>query len=243
MQSPALSFIQDNPHHDTREKKQSIEEVCSPQNFLVLIKGGAKAIYQRRREIWRESKCPATYKEHKMMYHFMLGMPAHEVINPNSHNQGARASEKEISDMEQIRNESLMNRDIIFLSLKDVYDNFNLKTMRMFEWAVDRGMTEETSMVVFHDDEYCLRPEVLQTICEKTFRSNSSLYAGSVYWRHPSYDIQKGFDGSFAPYFGGWLYALSSDLVKEIAYHEGTTFASMNLGFSEDLQVGKWVKN
>ena len=43
---------------------------------------------------------------------------------------------------------------------------------------MDRGMKDETSVVVLHDDEYCLRPEVLQTICEDSVRLNSSLYAG-----------------------------------------------------------------
>ena len=59
--------------------------------------------------------------------------------------------------------------------MKDVYEDFYLKTMRIFEWAVDRGMTDETSVVILHDDEYCLRPEVLQTVCEDTVRSDSSL--------------------------------------------------------------------
>ncbi len=69
-----------------------------------------------------------------------------------------------------------------FLSLKDVYDDFYLKTMRIFEWAVDRGMSNETSVVVLHDDEFCLRPKVLQTLCEGAIEANSSLYAGNYLW-------------------------------------------------------------
>ena len=98
-------------------------------------------------------------------------------------------------------------------------------------------------MVVFHDDEYCLRPEVLQSICEDATNSNSSLYAGHNLWKTAAYKQQNGSDGTFAPYFSGWLYALSSDLVRAIASDPRTLFTSMNLGYAEDLQVGKWVQN
>ena len=216
---------------------------CDPQNFIVLIKAGSKSKYQQHRKIWRDSTCPSLYKQHGVNYRFMLAMPAHEIIDPNGHNQGKRASSKEILDMKTLQNESTAHKDMIFLSIKDVYEDFYLKTMRIFEWAVDRGMKDETSAVVIHDDEYCLRPEVLQTICKDTVRSNSSLYAGDYLWDTAAYEMQKGFDGSFAPYFSGHMYALSSDLVKDIAYSPDTLFTSQNLGYAEDLQVGKWVHN
>ena len=225
-------------------QKPTHAQVCVPQNFLVLIKAGSKSKYQQRREVWRNSTCPSSYKQHEVNYHFMLAMPAHEIIDPNGHNQGKRASIEEIKDMKMLQNESIAHKDMIFLPLKDVYDDSNLKVINMIRWAVDRGMNDETSVVVLHDDEYCLRPEVLQTICEDTVRSNSSLYAGGYnLWEKAGYDIQKGFDGSFAPYFSGALYALSSDLVRDIAYSPDTLFTSQNLGYAEDLQVGKWVQN
>jgi len=181
--------------------------------------------------------------KHNMSYQFMLAMPAHEQINPNGHNQGARASAKEILDMKTIRNESSVHQDMEFLALKDVYDDSNFKVIRMLEWAVDRGMTNKTSMVVLHDDEYCVRPKVLQAICENVTRSGSSLYAGAHLWQTAGYEIQKAFDGSFYPYFSGLLYALSSDLVSDIVYDPETLFTSMYMGYAEDLQVGKWVQN
>jgi len=216
---------------------------CDPQNFIVLIKAGSKSKYQQRRKIWRDSTCPSSYKQYGLNYHFMLAMPAHEIIDPNGHNQGKRASDEEIKDMKMLQNESIVHKDMIFLPLKDVYDDSNLKVISMIRWAVDRGMTDKTSVVVIHDDEYCLRPEVLQTVCEDTVRSNSSLYAGDYLWEKAYYEMQKGFDGSFAPYFSGHLYALSSDLVRDIAYSPDTLFASQNMGYAEDLQVGKWVQN
>ena len=219
-------------------------QLCNPQNFLVLIKSGAKAQYQKRRVIWRDSTCPSSYNEHNMTYRFMVGMPAHELIDPNSHKQAARASPIEISDMIKLENESNDNGDITFLSLKDVYTDFSFKTLRIFEWAVDRGMTINTSIVILHDDEYCLRPDVLQTICEDVMiASNSRLYSGDILWEEAGYQQQYGFDGSFSPYFSGHLYALSSDLVKDIVYDPNTIFTSKNLGYAEDLQVGKWVEN
>jgi len=219
-------------------------QVCDPQNFLVLIKAGAKSKYQQRRKIWRESTCPSTYKQHGVNYRFMLAMPAHEIIDPNGHNQVKRASSKEIKDMKMLQNESIAHKDMIFLPLKDVYDDSNLKVISMIRWAVDRGMNDETSVVVIHDDEYCLQSNVLQTICEDTVRLNSSLYAGGYsLWEKAGNEMQKGFDGSFAPYFSGALYALSSDLVRDIAYNPDTLFTSQNLGYAEDLQVGKWVHN
>ena len=168
---------------------------CDPQNFIVLIKAGSKSKYQQRREVWRNSTCPSSYKQHGVNYHFMLAMPAHEIIDPNGHNQGKRASIEEIRDMKMLQNESIMHKDMIFLPLKDVYDDSNLKVISMIRWAVDRGMNDETSVVVIHDDEYCLQSNVLQTICEDTVRSNSSLYAGDYLWEKAYYEMQKGFDG------------------------------------------------
>ena len=92
---------------------------CDPQNFIVLIKAGAKSKYQQRREVWRNSTCPSSYKQHGVNYHFMLAMPAHEIIDPNGHNQGKRASIEEIKDMSILRNESRLHHDMVFLSIKE----------------------------------------------------------------------------------------------------------------------------
>ena len=93
------------------------KKACNPSNFLVLIKSGAKTIYQERRDMWRNSTCPTTYSEHGMPYQFIIGMPAYEEIDPNSHNQGHRASDREILAMEKLEKESHDNRDIHFLGL------------------------------------------------------------------------------------------------------------------------------
>ncbi|KAL7542185.1 hypothetical protein ACHAWF_007111, partial [Thalassiosira exigua] len=214
-------------------------------SFLVLIKGGAKSKYQQRREIWRNSKCPASYKRHNISYRFMLTMPTHQNIDVNSHNQGARASKAETSNMAELRDELMVHKDMVFLLMKDVYTDFSFNTLRTFQWAVDRGMNEDLSVVVLHDDELCLRPSVLRSMCKEATRANSSLYAGTIYWKEADYEIQnqKGLDGSFTPYFDGHLYALSRDLVTATAYHPETVFTSMNLGFVEDFQVGMWVRN
>ena len=99
--------------------------------------------------------------------------------------------------------------------------------MSILEWAVFRGKSNEISMVVLHDDEYCLRPQVLQSICEDVMvKSNSSLYAGYNFWPSVGLESQRGFDGSFAPYFGGYLYVLSSDLVRSIVFDPATIFTS-----------------
>lgn len=242
----AQSSYNDNIHGNEGHKEtQEPNEICSPKNFLVLVKGGSKSKYQQRRTIWRNTTCPETYKQSNMVYKFMLAMPFHEIIDPNSHNQAKRASNAEIEDMEKIEEEAQMEQDIEFLPLEDVYENSNLKVISMLRWAVDRGMTSGTSVVIVHDDEFCLYPEVMSRICLKALQSNTSFYAGlrGLLWRTPGYEQQKAFDGSFTPYFGGWLYALSSDLVRDIAYDPKTLFTSTNLGYAEDLQVGRWVQN
>ena len=94
----------------------------------------------------------------------MHAMPAHEQIDQNSHNQAARASDREILDIETLQNESSVHKAMHFLSMKDVYDDFSFKTMRILEWAVDGGMMDETSMVVLHDNEFCLRTRILETL-------------------------------------------------------------------------------
>jgi hypothetical protein len=218
-------------------------DACDPRNFLVLIMAGARAEYQKRRSRWRESTCPASYAASNVTYRFILAMPAHEMIDPNGHNQANRASVEEISDMAKLRDEYRDHGDVVILSLKDVYSENALKMLRGIEWAAERGMTSDTSIVVKHDDEYCLRPEVLGGICRKTNLSNSSLYAGNYLWSNASYESQKGLDGSFAPYFSGWLYALSSDLVQDIAHDPNSVLTAMNVGYMEDLQMGWWVKN
>ena len=136
-----------------------------------------------------------------------------------------------------------MHGDMEFLSQKDIYNEFSFKTMRILEWAADRGMSSNTSIVMLHDDEFCLQPEVLQNICMEATSSNQSLYAGNSFWGTPGYEAQKGFDGSFAPYFAGHMYALSADLVRDITNDHANLFALKNLGYAEDVQVGRWVKN
>ena len=170
-------------------------------------------------------------------------MPAHEMIDPNEHSQSHSTSSEEISDMAKLRDEYRDHGDVVFLSMMDVYNNIALKELRSLEWAADRGMTSDTSIVVKHDDEYCLRPGVLREICRKANISNSSLYAGKYLWSNAEYEQQKGFNGSFAPYFSGWLYALSSDLVRDIAHDPNSVLTAMNVGYAGDLQVGWWVKN
>ena len=45
------------------------------------------------------------------------------------------------------------------------------------------------------------------------------------------------------PYFSGWLYALSLDLARNIAYDPNSFLEEMNAPSAEDLQMGRWVKN
>lgn len=198
--------IHKEPHHHERDPDY---DACDPRNFLVLVMSGAKATYQKRRRIWRDGPCPASYAAHNITYRFILAMPEHETIDPNSHNQGKVASSIEISDMAVLGDEYRDHGDVVFLSMKDVYEDLSLKTLRGIEWAVDRGMTHGTSIVVKHDDEYCLQTEVLRGICLNSTGSRSSLYAGWYLWSSAGWESQKGLDGSFVPYFSGLLMILS----------------------------------
>ena len=47
----------------------------------------------------------------------------------------------------------------------------------MLDWAEDMGMVNATSMVVIHEDDYCLYPRVSYENV-----THSSLYAGSYLW-------------------------------------------------------------
>jgi hypothetical protein len=235
--------IHGEPRQDSSRGRDPNYDPCDPRNFLVLINAGAKAEYQKRRSRWRESPCPSYYAASNVTFRFLLAMPAHEMIDPNGHNQDNRASAQEISDMVKLQDENLDHGDLVILSLKDVYNDNALKILRGLEWAAERGMTSNTSIVIKHDDEYCLRQEVLQDLCRKTNLANSSLYAGNYLWSTARYEMQKALDGSFAPYFSGWLYALSSDLVLDIAHDPKSVLTAMNVGYMEDLQMGWWVKN
>lgn len=251
LESPVHQYQQlnlksaENNNIDTPEQSPSSSWNCDPSNYLVLLKSGTVEKYQKRRAQWRESDCPAIYNQFNITYRFMLGLPAHEEIDPKEHDQFKRASQEEVEDMIRIHSEVVNYTDTEILSMKDVYNDFHLKTLRMFEWAVDRGMTGNTSMVVFHDDDFCLEPNVLQAACERVSSdtTKTSLYGGVYLWDVPVYDQQKHFDGSFAPYFSGNLYALSSDLVQDIARDPASFFTSVVATNSEDLQVGAWVLN
>lgn len=253
----ATPIKKDDARYDTHLKRrrrdgwwsttqQNINQVCNPKNYVVLVKAGPEAKYQQRRTIWRNSECPTTYKKYGVNYRFMIAMPAHEDIKASSHNQFKRSSGEEILDMHLLQNESAVHRDITFLPLRGFYDDSYLKVINMLWWVMDRGMEDDTSIVIINDDEFCLEPRVLQTICEdvRTRSSNSSLYAGSYVFDDPeAYDGQKGLDGSFVPFMSGNMYALSSDLVIDIVLDQQTIFTSTNVINAEDLQVGRWVKN
>ena len=86
---------------------------------------------------------------------------------------------------------------MVFLALKDVYNDFHLKVVRILEWAVDRQMTHKTSMVILHDDEFCLELNKLQTICKNTPHFTSSLYGGNYFWNNATAAVgsQKKYGG------------------------------------------------
>jgi hypothetical protein len=71
--------------------------------------------------------------------------------------------------------------------------------------------------------------------------SGSSLNAGTYLWTSAEYNIHKGLDGTFVPYFSRWLYALSSDLARDIAYDPNSVLEGMYAGYAGDLQLGRWV--
>lgn len=227
---------------EMRPRAVAQAERCDPRNFLVLIKAASVAKYQKRRAEWRNSTCPTTYRQFNITYRFMLGLPLHSAMNPRSHDQNRRDNDFEVSDTSRIFNESEEHGDMEILSMRDVYDDIWLKELRIVEYAADRAMADSTSMVVLHDDEYCLRPEVLRDICVDD-DAEASVYAGKYLWSTPWYDSQNGTDGRFAPYHTGWVYALSADLARDIAYDVRNKMAAMNWGHAGDLQMGVWVKN
>ncbi|EJK59151.1 hypothetical protein THAOC_20664 [Thalassiosira oceanica] len=219
-----------NHHEDHRTAS------CDPSNFLVMIKAGATRKYHTRREVWRNSTCPELYRNNSVRYRFMLGMPAHEMIDPASHNQHKRSNLDEIEDMGRLEKEASEYRDMEFLPLRDVYEDFYLKTLNMFKWAATIGMDDDTSMVVIHDDEYCFQPEILRGLCQDATSNNQSLYAAA-------YEAQNGTDGSFSPYFSGNLYALDSWLIRSIAHDPRSPFATKTKALAEDVVAGKWVED
>jgi len=115
-----------------------IEQACNPKNVLVLIKSGSTSRYQSRREDWRNSTCPSSYKQHGVNYHFMLGLPAYERINPQSHFQAKKPSEEELKDLLMLQDESTAHKDVIILPLKDVYEDIFIKTINIFRWGIER---------------------------------------------------------------------------------------------------------
>lgn len=218
------------------------EATCDPRNYLVLVKAGSKAKYAARRTVWRNSECPSLLARHNITYRFMLAMPAHATIDPNGHNSGAKANEEEVSAMRALRDESAEHGDMEFLPLRDEYELSNLKVHSMLRWAAGWGMDDRSSIVVVTDDEYCLNPDVMRTMCVNATKSNASLYAGGLsFWDFGTKDTIAS-DGSFAPYFAGALYALSADLVKDFATDPAYLFSSSNVIYAEDTQVGHWVK-
>ncbi|EJK55448.1 hypothetical protein THAOC_24821 [Thalassiosira oceanica] len=231
------------PNHHEDHHKDHRTASCDPSNFLVMIKAGATRKYHTRREVWRNSTCPELYRNNSVRYRFMLGMPAYEMIDPASHNQHKRSNLDEIEDMGRMEKEASEYRDMEFLPLKDVYEDFYFKTLNMIKWAATIGMEDDTSMVVIHDDEYCFQPEILRGLCLDATSNNQSLYAGSYLWSEANYEAQNGTDGSFSPYFSGHLYALDSWLTRSIAHDPRSPFASKTKASAEDVVAGKWVED
>lgn len=212
---------------------------CS--HMLVGIKSAASGEqYKRRRNEWRESPCRSFYREAGIQYKFVVGLPVHNSIDPRSHNQGSRFSDTEHQDLASLKNESEVYEDIKIIPVLDLYNYLFLKTFRNIEWLSSQTTSP---IVIIHDDEYCVNTTELSNLCEVAAETTDYIYAGHNLWGAPSYDSQKGHDGSFAPYFSGWLYVLSTRLARSIVAEDDFAHSLLqgNAPFSEDVQVGRWA--
>jgi hypothetical protein len=170
----------------------------------------------------------------------MVGLPLHQKFDPKSNNPAARATPKEIEDMISLREERKTFGDIVVLPVRDVYEDLFVKTFQILDWTAREAKGE---LVALHDDEYCANVQELEKMCQEAVFGNADLYGGYHLWRTPGYEIQKGFDGSFSPYFSGWISVLSRNLVNGIVNDPESILSAIYASHSEDLQVGRWVEN
>mmetsp|Transcript_14412 Transcript_14412/g.23814 ORF Transcript_14412/g.23814 Transcript_14412/m.23814 type:complete len:354 (+) Transcript_14412:17-1078(+) len=246
------------------------EDLCHPSNFRVVIKSGARPKYRDRRQLWRNStNCAAAYKAANISYTFLIGLPLEQTLDPNSHNQAAQDTPTEIAVSKALREEYMREGDVDIIPIRDVYDDLHLKTFQILQGAVAQqdhssssaNKQDDISLVVVHDDEYCADLKVLQDMCRQgqvqvpaqstgatttdkgqdQQQQQQYIYGGASLWNKPSYDIQKGFDGSFSPYFNGALYVLSVGLVRSMVHDIDSKLSGIYASHSEDLQVGRWV--
>lgn len=237
-----------SPSNDENDLWYSDEyDVCDDvaKNVIVAIKSGASnAEYRQRRNAWRNSAaCSDMYKQHNITYKFLLGMPIDTPLDPHSHNQSAHDTSVEIEANKAVLEEMEEFQDVIILPVRDIYDDFMVKTYQVLQWTLD----QRKSIIVLHDDEYCIDLSALREMCQSAKgdgRSKRNLYGG---WRINRYLESKREERIenhlpiFEPYFQGHAFVLSRPIVQKLMRTNALLLHGSHLSRSEDLRVGYWV--
>lgn len=120
---------------------------CDPSTIFVAIKSGSSSQqYQNRRKKWRRGNCANHYYPNN--YKFFLGLPLSHSIDPHSHNQAARDTEEERQLLAETRKEQELFNDTVVLPLRDIYDDFFLKTIHILQWLAQNAPGD---IAVLHD--------------------------------------------------------------------------------------------
>jgi hypothetical protein len=214
----------------------SAARTCS--NIVIAIKSGPQQKYRARRDAWRTSDCPLSYRDANVTYQFFMGIPAHEIIVPDGHNQGLRMSEKEIDDLAAMKTEISSYGDMYILPILDLYEHIYLKTYMILDYLTRIG---EGAMIAIQDDEYCINMTLLMEICQQSVNKSQTVLGGVTWFEKAEYDIQKGFDGSFYPYVSGAAMIISWDLANAIVQLKGHVSAGLEGSLSDDVNIGRWA--
>ena len=95
----------------------------------------------------------------------------------------------------------------------------------------------------------CVRPSVLLQMIARVppgpGPQRRYVYAGWHEFKRAGYDIQKGEDGSFVPYFSGWVNFLSARLIRDVlnlVTDPPLAYYHLEARCGEDCLMGRWVR-
>ena len=142
--------------------------------------------------------------------------------------------------MRLLQAEAREEGDLVILPQLDYYIRAPLKLILMLQWLV--AHSGGPSYVGKQDDDFCLRTDVMRSLIARGNLKSSFVYGGGEFFRTAAYWIQKGFDGSFAPYYSGHAYFLSRPLAEGILSRDDLPYYGVETRCSEDCVLGRWVR-
>eukprot|EP00438_Fugacium_kawagutii_P014194 Skav207960 [mRNA] locus=scaffold108:570434:571252:+ [translate_table: standard] len=220
--------------------QEELESEAKQLGFKVFLGIFSRPENVQMRHIWRtQLECGKQLQAAGINYKFIMGWPVDENRSLSVHKWGVLATDWEVRQATQLRNESMVHEDLYFAHFPDAYVAEQSKTFALFEYGYSLG----ASYVVKMEDDACVDASMLLLKIAEHEHYARKGGAAALYAGHQLVSWTKGRDGMNDPYYSGLCYVLSQDLLRLILIEDeaNTVLWAPYGSFDEDAETGHWV--